>query len=116
MESYDFMEDPLLFPDNPIEQLGPDGLYFDWVGLCRNGTLTFGKEFGRGSEITLSFQIYPEGITDKATFHDKPDLNRYWVHALGYMNKLSQRAPKLYAQILDMFVRHNFPIDKIYVK
>lgn len=107
-ESYDFIEPPLIFPDNEIEQIRPNGVYFDWVGLCKNNTLTFGRESGDSCKIVLSFQIYPEDGVEK--FHTQPNLEEYWNCAKKYLIMLRELSPPLYYRILDLLTKHNHSI------
>ena len=109
-KSYDFLEPPVAFPADPTEQSRPNGLHFSWVGLCKNGTLTFGKESGTSCEVVLSHEIYPD--TTKAVFHSSPDLDKYWKCVDEYMENIFNRKPLLYAKIMDMLTRNKFPTER----
>ena len=104
-KSYDFIEPPLIFPDNSIQQSGPKGLYFDWVGLCKDGTLTFGRETGDKSEIILSCELYPDG-SEELVYHEKPDVKEYWKYAEKNLTVMRYKNPQLYAKVLDLLDRN----------
>lgn len=106
-KSYDFIEPPLMFPSNPIEQAGPKGLYFDWVGLCKDGTLTFGRESGDKSEIILSCEFYPDD-SGKLVYHKEFSSDKYWEHVSKNLTVMRYKSPQLYAKILDLLDRNNF--------
>ena len=108
-KSYDFMEPPLFFPSDTLQQSGPDGLYFDWVGLCKNGTLTFGRETGDNCKILLSCEIYPEN----GCFHEDYDLREYWKSATKYLRLLKELNPQFYYQILDLMSKYNVLMEEL---
>ena len=110
-KSYNFIEHPIIFPEDPYKQHYPDGLRFSWVGVCKNGTLTFGKETETSCEIILSYEIYPDD-GKKAVYHSNPDLDKYYKYAKEYMELVYNKEPLLYAKVLDMLARHNFSTDK----
>ena len=113
-KSYEFVEPYIMYPATTLEQSGPDGLYFDWVGLCTNGTLTFGREVGTKSEIVLSFEYYSDQPSRKSkpVFHSSPNLEVYWKNADRYMEGLAKNSPRLYARVLDMLLRNKFSTDR----
>ena len=108
-KSYDFVEPPLVYPKEIFEQSRNDGLYFEWVGLCKNNTLTFGKESGNSCEILLSFEIYPDNNAIKK-FHSNPNLSEYWKHARNYLQELKKVTPQLYYEIVDLLIKYDLEV------